>query len=69
VHSTVSNQLTPPDHISGNTRPIFTALFVPVSYGRGSVLLWRRMCISGFVDDAIFAQKLKLLDVAARLRQ
>jgi len=31
VHSTISNHLTLPDHISGNTRPIFTELFMPVS--------------------------------------
>jgi len=46
--------------------------FVHATYGRGSVLLWRRndmLCISGFVDDFIFAHKLRLLDVAARLRQ
>jgi len=36
------------------------------------VLLWRRsdtLRISGFADDVIFAHKLRLLDVAARLRQ
>ena len=38
----------------------------------GSVLLWQRsdaLRISGFTDDAMFAHKLRLLDVAARLRQ
>ena len=43
-----------------------------VTYGRGSVLLWRRsdtLRISDFMDNVIFAQKLGLLDVAARLRQ
>ena len=45
-----------------------------VTYGRGSVLLRRRsdmLRISGFKDDVIFAHtgKLRLLDVAARLRQ
>jgi len=43
-----------------------------VIYFRGSVLLWRRsdmLRISGFVDDVIFSHKLRLLDVAARLRQ
>ena len=47
-------------------------IFVHVTYGRGSVLLWRRndtLRISGFVDDVIFAHKLRLLDVATRLRQ
>jgi len=47
-------------------------IFVHVAYGRGLVLLWWRsdmLRISGFVDDVIFVHKLKLLDVAARLRQ
>jgi len=47
------------DHISGTIRPIFT------------VLLWRRsdmLHTSGFMDDVIFAHKLRLLDVAAKLR-
>ena len=46
------------DHVSGNTRPIFTNFVMHVTYGRGSVLLWRRsdiLRISGFVDDVIFA--------------
>jgi len=58
------------DHIFGTTRPIFNKSFVYVSYGRGSVLLWRRsdvLRISGFVDDVVFAYKLRLLDIAARL--
>jgi len=36
------------------------------------VLLWRRidtLCVSCFMDDVIFAHKLRLLEVAARLRQ
>ena len=44
--------------------PIFT-IFVHVTNGRGSVLLWQRndtLCISGFMDDVIFAHKLRLLD-------
>jgi len=64
------------DHIFfGTTRPIFSNFFVHVTYGRGSVLLCRRsdtLHISGFVDDVIFAHKLRLLgvlDVATRLRQ
>jgi len=51
-------------HIFGTTRPIFT-IFVHVTNGRGSVLLWQRndtLCISGFMDDVIFAHKLRLLD-------
>ena len=46
------------DHVSGNTRPIVTNFVVHVTYGRGSVVLWRRsdtLRISGFVDDVIFA--------------
>ena len=53
------------DHIFRTARP-------SVSYGRGSVLLWwrsDRLRISGFMDDAIFAHMLRLLDVAGRLRQ
>ena len=56
----------------GTACPIFTKFSVHVTSGRGSVLLWRRsdmLRISGFVDDVIFAHKLTLLDVAARLRQ
>ena len=40
--------------------------FVHVTYGRGSVLLWRHsdtLCTSGFMDDVIFAHKPRLLDV------
>ena len=46
--------------------------FVPVNYGRGSVLLWLRsdmLRISGFMDDVIFARKPRLLDVAAQLKR
>ena len=46
------------DHVSGNKHPIFTNFVTHVTYGRGSVLLWRRsdtLRISGFVDDVIFA--------------
>ena len=46
-------------------------IFKRVTCGRGSVLLWRRsdmLRISGFMNDVIFAYKLRLLDVAARLR-
>ena len=60
-------------HISGDTRPIFTNFFVRVTYGRGSVVLWRRcsdtLCTSGFTDDVIFARKPRLLDVAAQLKR
>ena len=46
--------------------------FVHVTYGRGSVLLWRcsdMLCTSGFMDDVIFAHKPRLLDVAAVFTQ
>jgi len=60
------------DRVFGTTRPIFTKVSVHVTYGHGSVLFWRRndmLCTSGFMDDVIFAHKLRLLDVIARLRQ
>ena len=47
-------------------------IFVHVTHGRGSVLLWRRsdkLCTSGFMDDVIFAHKPSLLDVAAQLKR
>jgi len=63
------------DHIFETTRPIFTSFFfvffVRVSYDCRSVLRWRRsdtLCTSGFMDDAIFAHKPRLLDVAAQLK-
>jgi len=60
------------DHIFGNTRPIVTKFLARVTYGRGSVLLWRRsdtLCTSGFIDDVVFAQKPRLLDVGAQLKR
>jgi len=59
-------------HIFGTTRPIFAKFFMHVTHGRGLVLLWRRsniLRISVFMDNVIVAHKLRLLDVAARLRQ
>jgi len=47
-------------------------IFVHVTYGRGSVILWRRcdmLCTSGFMDDVILAHKLRQLNVAARLME
>jgi len=44
------------DHLVGTKRPIFANFFAHVTYGRGSVLLWRRsdmLCTSGFMDDVI----------------
>jgi len=61
------------DHIFGITRPIFTRVLMHVSYGRGSVLLWRRsdiLCTSGFTYDVIlFVHKPRSLDVAAQLNR
>jgi len=47
-------------------------IFLHVTYGHGSVLLWRHsdmLLISGFMDDVIYAHKMRLLEVAASLRQ
>jgi len=61
------------DHVFGTTRPITTKFFLcTLHLGRGSVLLWQgsdTLRISGVMDDVIFAHKLRLVDVAARLRQ
>ena len=58
-------------HIFGTTHQMFTKFFVLVTYGSGSILIWQRnytLRISDFVDDVIIAHKLRLVDVAARLR-
>jgi len=55
------------DHSFGPTRAIFTKLFAHVTYGRSSVLLWRRsdmLCTSGFMYDVIFAHEPRSLDVS-----
>jgi len=60
------------NHIFENTRPIFTKFLVHVTYGRGSVLLWRcsdTLFISCFLDGVIFAHQPRLLDVAAQLKR
>jgi len=60
------------DHIFETTRPIFTKICVHVTYGRGLVFFWRysdMLCISGFMDDVIFAHMPRLLDVAAQLKR
>jgi len=57
------------EYISGNTRSIFT-IFVHVTHGCGSVLLWRcrdTLCTSDFIDDVILAHKPRQLNVAAQL--
>ena len=46
-------------------------IFMHVTYGRFSALVWRRsdtLCTSGFVDD-VFANRPRLLDVAAQLKR
>ena len=46
--------------------------YVHVTYGHDLVLLWLHsdmLRITGFMDCIIFAHKLRLLDIAARLRQ
>ena len=48
----------------------FLPIFVHATYGRGSVLGWRRsdtLCTSGFMDDVILAHKPRQLNVAAQL--
>ena len=60
------------DHIFGTSRPIFTKIFMHVTYGRGSVHLWWRsdmLCTSGSMNDVIFAHKPRLLDAAAQLKR
>ena len=49
-----------------------STMFVHVTYGRGSVLVWRRsdtLCTSGFMDDVIFSHKPRLLAVSAQLKR
>jgi len=47
-------------------------IFVLVTHGRASVLLWRRsdtLCTSGFMDGVVFAHMPRLLDVADQLKR
>jgi len=72
VRVCVSVCLSVGDHIFGTTRPIFTNFFAHLTYRCGSVLFRRRsdtLCTSGFMDDAIFAHKPRLLDVAAHVKR
>jgi len=60
------------DRIFGNYTSDLHQLFVYVTCGPGFVLLWRRrdaLCTSGFMDDVVFANKPRLLDVAAQLKR
>ena len=59
------------DHIFETTHPVFTEIFVHVTCGHGSVLLWWRsdvLCTSGLMDDVVFAHKPRLLDITAQLK-
>jgi len=68
-------RLSPPvssvsDHIFGTTCPIFRKFLcmLPVAVARSSSD-GAFLRISGFMDGVIFAHKLRLLDVAAKLWQ
>ena len=57
--------------VFGIACPIFTEIFVHVTYGRGSVLFLQRsdtLCTSDFMDDVTFADKPRLVDVAIQLK-
>ena len=46
-------------YLRNYTSDLHQFFFMHVTYGRGSVLLWRRsdmLCTYGFMDDVIFAQ-------------
>jgi len=61
-----------PSYLQINTSDLPRIFCACYPWGRGSVLLsWRNdiLRISGFMDDVTFAYKLRLLDVAAKLRQ
>jgi len=60
------------DHYLRHCTSDLHQIFVHVTYGRGSVLLWQcsyKLCTSGFMDGVIFAHKPRLLDVAAQLKR
>ena len=47
-------------------------IYVHITDGRGSVLLWRRcdtLCTSGFMDDVALAHKPRQFNVAAQLME
>jgi len=67
----LSVRLSVSEHISGNTRPIITNVFVHVTCGRGSVLLWRyvmndTLCTSGCMDYVILTHKPRQFNVAVK---
>ena len=54
-----------------HVRP-FINFLAHVTYGHGSVFLWRRrvsLCTSGFMDDVILAHKPRQLNVAVQLME
>jgi len=60
------------DHIFGTTRLVVIKFVVRVTYYHGSVVLYHRsdkLCISGCMDDVIFARKPRLLDVTGQLKR
>ena len=68
----VSVFVSPRSYLWNYTSSLAINFFVHDNYGRGSVLVWwcsDVLCISGSMDDVIFAHKLKLLNIAAWLRQ
>ena len=51
-------------NISVTTHPIFT-IFLYITYGRGTVLLWQRcdrLYTSSFMDDVMFAQNRTIVE-------
>ena len=57
--------------MSSELHVLSSTIFLHVTYGRNSVLLWRRsdtLCTSGFMDDVMFAHQSRLLDVATQLK-
>ena len=61
-----------PEIISSELHVRSSPIFLRLTYGRGSVLLWRRngtLCTSGFIDDFIFAHNPRCFDVAAQLKR
>ena len=68
----VSVFVSPRSYLWNYTSNLAINFFVHDNYGRGSVLVWwcsDMLYISGSMDDVIFAHKLKLLNIAAWLRQ
>ena len=56
------------DHIFGTTRPIFANFLCMLSMAMARSTS-DTSCISGFIDDVVFAHKPRLFDVAAQLKR